>query len=225
MFCPQCGKELIEVEGNHICIDCQKIIIRTDGSISQPVTQTQQETEPIVNVETLKNAASSATVAAKKVKKPIWIRVALILVIVCFFFPFCTVSCGSETIEASGFEAMIGSSEDDIAANAFLIISILLIGLALVVSFASDSHNTPVAIAIISAVAAFFLFLFRVTLLSYYELMEHKAYVTVQTEWGWWACLLLLIAAVVLSVMWKKEKQSSSPPTPDPNPYGYGAVL
>lgn len=227
MFCPQCGKELIEIEGKHICTNCQEIVVHAEGAaVAQPTA-----TEPIVNVEALKHATGTATDVVKKAKKKTWLRVALVLALVCFFFPFCTVSCGSESIQASGFEAMIGSREDDLAANAFLIIALITTLGTLALSFAENA-SIPTATAVFSGVSAFMVFLFRVTIFAYYDLMEDRDYIHIETEWGWWACLLLLITAVVLAVMWQNESQStmtppsgSNPPPPQNNPYGYGAAL
>ena len=169
----------------------------------------------------------AAQPAAGGITKRLVAKIALVVSLICFFFPFVTVSCtytGEATKSTySGFELMtkIGADDDelfesgsadadDYSVNVFLIVAFASSALALVLLLVKISGKAPGILCTISAVS---LLLFMASFKLYYhfnELEEYAKYVEVENRFGIFLCLICVILAAILSFLDKKKKPAAT---------------
>ncbi len=131
------------------------------------------------------------------------IKLLLIIGMVCFIFPFATVSCGDVSASVSGFEAMTSlTMQDNLdvyvsdrAPNLFLIITFICGVIAVYKVRAKPIKGTAVTVT----VGAVCLLLFRISFVSYYDLEDYIDFVTLEFRWGWIISFLTYAAATVLA--------------------------
>lgn len=143
-------------------------------------------------------------------------KVAILCALIMFFMPFMMVSCSEMDAEETytGVELMVCSSEgdslissgevdeDDLSPNIWLIGACVLGIAALVVSFVKKAGFIP---AVLAAVSAVLLIIFRASFVSYYNLEEFERYLEIKTQWGYILCLILMIIGAVLSCIPQKK--------------------
>lgn len=207
MFCTKCGAQI--PDGSAHCTQC-----------GADLTQSRQQSDGVPAVQP---GVPAAQPAAGGISKRLVAKIALLVSLICFFFPFVTVSCtysGEETKSTySGFSLMtkIGTDDDelfesgsadadDYSVNVFLIVAFASSALALVLLLAKVSGKVP---GILSTVSAVSLLLFMVTFKLYYhfsDLEEYAKYVEVENRFGLILCLICVILAAILSFLDKKKK-------------------
>lgn len=157
------------------------------------------------------------------------IKVAILIGMVCFLFPFVLVRCdGEEELDMSGIEMMIKYSFDgdtdfeDEAPNYYLWIAFGLGIAGMVLAFRAKEENnhdlTPVG-ATMAGGAAFLLF-FRLSFMHFYALDEYGDSISVEYKWGWVLALLAYIAASAMAFLSKKFAIEPDSPIDDPHPTG-----
>lgn len=216
MFCTKCGAQI--PDGSAHCTQC-----------GADLTQSRQQlgVEPLQDVPAVQPGVPAAQPAAGGVTKRLIAKIALLVSLICFFFPFVTVSCtygGEETRSTySGFELMtkIGADDDellesgeadadDYSVNVFLIAAFAGSALALVLLLAKIKGKVP---GILSSVSAVSLLLFMATFKIYYhfdELEEYAKYVEVENQFGLVLCLICVIIAAILSFLDKEKKSDTT---------------
>ncbi len=185
--------------------------------------------------EKMQNGSETMTVGTLTFTK---IRVAKILILiglVCFAFPFLTVSCnminyeeqnysGFQIITASSVNHLLASQGSDIKipGNIFLLLAFLAGVLAfLFLILRKIIHHLPGKLrnvirrpasiphrvgGILSTVSAAFLLIFRLTIKTYYPLDESQwSVLMIETKFGFVLCLIVMAAAAVLCLTAKED--------------------
>ncbi|MCD7812270.1 MAG: zinc ribbon domain-containing protein [Ruminococcus sp.] len=190
MFCKNCGKPL--KEGAQFCNECGAKVTQTTQTAPPAQTDSGAALQPV-------QAAAPQTdsgAAPKKEKKeyPIWVpKLVVVIALICFFFPFMTVSCGVEevgssatVIELTGKDMIFGNSEtsedvadyydenydEDVDASTFNIFVCLAAILAVVSLFISKKYRSWGSSATIWS--AIFLVIFRLSAKSYYKIGDES---------------------------------------------------
>ena len=193
MYCKHCGAQL--PDGSAFCSACggQLDAVQPEKAVPAPVGS-------------VKPAAALSAVSITKL--------ALILALLAFFLPFVTVSCSSSESLSESYSGMemittLGSGNDELIAksgknaksNIFVIASFGCGAAAAVFLFRKDDRKKT---AILSAAAAGFLVIFRITFRMYYGLIikDYKDYIKVKTKFGLLFCILMF--AVVVCINWKE---------------------
>lgn len=131
-FCPECGKP---IEHNAVfCGGCGKALPEEVLSAGQP-TQPVQPNPVLPPPYTTSTAPAQAQVSAANVVSVV-IRVIAVVVLLCVFMPFATISCsGQELVTVSGIE--LGLAWTDAEAVELLQESVLIGALAIVPAIAA----------------------------------------------------------------------------------------
>lgn len=147
--------------------------------------------------------------AHKMTKKEIArvVKIAILVGMICFFFPFVLVSCeGEEIARSSGVEMMIKTSfsddydfdEDDqpnwILWGAF---GLGIAGLVLAIRAGEEASYNLIPAGEATAGGAALLLIFSMTFRRYYGLDDYGDSISVSYEWGW---ALALISYIVASI-------------------------
>ncbi len=184
MFCKECGKELSANE--KYCPNCG-----TPSVTPKEATVLSSLASVPEKKQTNATAAGSGTSASRpKLTTKTIMKRLLLAGMICFIFPFTTVSCSGEAFTFSGVEAMTAVTTQDnpdlseIGPNIFLIAAFILAAAALAVLCRkkSSSLKAPAIMATIGAVCEI---LFRTTFVSYYGLEEVKEAISINFRWGW----------------------------------------
>lgn len=201
----------------------------TSVAASEDVDSAAREVEPGESGENegaavLQQEADEEPKAAKNCRTAL--KLLFLAVLVCFFFPFITVSCAGETMEASGVNLMwasisdvydnAGYSDTDIAIdnseersgfdqfrldhNLILIFAALGALGGLISAFNKDKMKE---LAESAGVTAVLLLVFRISFFNYYIVEEYRETIKpfVGFAWGWWAAFLFALAALVVSLI------------------------
>ena len=179
-FCPKCGAKKEEKEAATL----------PSSSVNETHTSGQEQDAPQSG-----NKSSGQNRGM--------IKLLLIIGMVCFIFPFATVSCGDVSASVSGFEAMTSlTMQDNLdvyvsdrAPNLFLIITFICGVIAVYKVRAKPIKGTAVTVT----VGAVCLLLFRISFVSYYDLEDYIDFVTLEFRWGWIISFLTYAAATVLA--------------------------
>ncbi len=215
MFCRNCGKELRD--GAEFCGNCgMKIAIDPSGEDSVH--------NLIMNVDSPEKTTTSGTIQSSQTntekvdKKHIAIAIAVLvaprllvlIAIICFFFPFMSVSCGGYSTDISGIDMIFGDSsvseqveyysdgENDGSLFNWFILLAALLALDGLVNLNSKSAAES------SGYSALFLIIFRITAKWYYKIGDTRLSEVddsmIHVEFGgalYWAIILLCIAALI----------------------------
>ena len=214
MFCMQCGKPI--PDESTVCPECG-------------AQQAAAPTPPSNAASTVSSAAQTATAAASgavskfmALPKRTIAKIAILLAMISFFFPFVTVSCsgGGKNLEEtySGFELittagsdddeLLDESGDDGKTNIWLIGGFVAAAAGLVVLCLKKKPSIGAAC---SAVGIACLWLFNLTFKSYYDIKgtEFEQYINLDFRWGLSLCRLLLFAAIICCLLAHNEEKSS----------------
>ena len=123
MICKKCGKEL---END----------VKTCEHCGAPVTN-EMET-----ITADKGAELSAQVTEKKGDSKPLNKIILLALEICFFLPFCTISCGSYSVTITGITATFGNSSEDIAPAIYPAILFIMPLIALILIFRNGLNKT-----------------------------------------------------------------------------------
>ena len=183
------------------------------------------------------NSSETITVGGKTITKKILAKLVILISLICFIFPFVSVSCntmGDTKKNYSGLQLMIpvGQEDDELASesdknfapNIFLWLAFIAGILTLLVLMAHifwgklpDSITTKLNFisnnpsrfsAITSAIGAVCLLLFRISFMSYYKLSDYKDYITVKSKFAFILSFILMLACAVLCFL---SKENNSP--------------
>ena len=143
MFCEECGKKIddrarfCEYCGTPVAIDIPQP--QEQVPAQPPISSQYQPLEAHRRPRTDEPYEDDTKKNLSMVKK-----IILIALEICFFLPFCTVSCGNYSIDISGFTATFGSSEYDMDIGAAIYPGILFILpiIALILIFKAQSDRT-----------------------------------------------------------------------------------
>lgn len=181
-----------------LCWNCKRPV-NGDMSIMQSVDHSAptDEQSPSTPTSQKKNAFRAA-------------KLLVLAAMICFIFPFATVSC-SETVPLSGFEIMTTLSLhsdvqeeilSDIPLNVFLIFAWVFYLLFFYSTRAQNILQKPEAFqqkyhcGVLSA-ATICLLIFRLSAGTYYDIVDYIEEGYVEFAWGWWAATLCSAAAAV----------------------------
>lgn len=182
------------------------------------------ETSKSEEVATLPQEEAGEPEAAKSCRTVL--KLLFLAILVCFFFPFVTVSCAGQTEELSGVNLLFASFSENIdnAAgfdadvpiesgeelsgfdrfrldhNIILIIAVVC-ALSGLVTASSDKMKELIGSALLTAGS---LLAFRLLFLEYYNVAaEYREMVgsMIEFSWGWWVAFLLALAAVVVALI------------------------
>ncbi len=167
-----------------------------------------------------------------------FIKIALIIAMICIFCPFIMVSCDSMTVEYSGVELALGMEigeeqssvdDDEFPPNVFVIASFVMGVISVIMIFNEYADDNPRfnAVTVCSAIAAICLVLFRFTFVSYYRLQEDAQYLEIKEKWGWIISIVCYLAAAVLAYYtktiiaqyWEAERLRKNREYAESNPY------
>lgn len=152
----------------------------------------QEGLNEIVTTETTKPTFAGLT------KKGL-VKAILLVGLICFFFPFVTVSCSTEKATMSGAELAFNTSfekndkitEED-KVNYYLIAAI---GFAAIGILLADTKGMMKAAGVSSLGGALALVLFRTNFVSFYDLSKYEDLIKIEYRWGWFLCLFIFIGA------------------------------
>lgn len=210
-YCIHCGKEL--PESAKFCPKCGAKKETGAASVSPPSgydeTNTSSQPSPAPHAE----SAPTSNEQGRGL-----VKLLLIISLVCFIFPFATVSCGDISASVSGLEAMTSLTlQDDLdvyvsdrTPNSFLIIAFVL-GVAAVCKVQGKSIKGS---AIMATLGAICLLLFRFSFVSYYDLENYIDFVTLEFRWGWILSILSYATGAVLAWLyyWQELELSKTVP-------------
>lgn len=154
------------------------------------------------------------------------LKLLFLAILVCFFFPFVTVSCAGQTEELSGVNLLFASFSENIdnAAgfdadvpiesgeelsgfdrfrldhNIVLIIAVVF-ALGGLVTASGDKMKELIGSALFTAGS---LLAFRLLFLEYYNVAEEYREMVgamIEFSWGWWVAFLLALAAVAVALI------------------------
>ena len=117
MFCEKCGKEL--EDGVKFCEHCGAPVAEDAGKIMPANAHTE------FSGQTTEKKDSCATIK----------KIILFALEICFFLPFCTISCSSYSVTITGLTATIGDSSNDIDPGIYPVLLFLLPLVALILIF------------------------------------------------------------------------------------------
>ena len=193
-YCIRCGQEL--PESAKFCPKCgaPKVEKKAEASPSSGISGTYSSNQ----TQSISYSASKPNGHNRGL-----IKLLLVIGMVCFIFPFATVSCGDVSASVSGFEAMTSLTMQDHldvyvsdrAPNLFLIITFICGVIAVYKVRAKPIKGTAVTVT----VGAVCLLLFRISFVSYYDLEDYIDFVTLEFRWGWIISFLTYAAATVLA--------------------------
>lgn len=206
MFCPNCGKQLDPDE--KFCAGCGASVTAETNHIQGTAAPAQNAGYSQPAVPTIQRSTGSA------LSMSLIAKILVLIAMVCFFFPFMSVSCsGVTTTELSGFEMVIGSSEaqkdlEDYGEESSRgdTLNIFVIGAAVFGVIALIARKKKITMPC-SALSAAALVVFRITATSYYKIgdMTLKEYIKqdmITVNFGfalYLAIILFILAAVVFS--------------------------
>ena len=192
--CIRCGQEL--PESAKFCPKCgaPKVEKKAEASPSSGISGTYSSNQ----TQNISYSASKPNGHNRGL-----IKLLLVIGMVCFIFPFATVSCGDISASVSGLEAMTSlTMQDNLdvyvsdrAPNLFLIIAF---GLGAVAIYKARDRAIK-GTAAMTTIGAVCLLLFRASFVSYYELEDYINLVTLEFRWGWIVSTLTYSAAAILS--------------------------
>lgn len=220
MFCKNCGKPL--KEGAQFCNECGAKVTQTTQTAPPAQTNSGAASQPV-------QAAAPQTdsgAAPKKEKKeyPIWVpKLVVVIALICFFFPFMTVSCGVEevgssatVIELTGKDMIFGNSEtsedvadyydenydEDVGASTFNFFVCLAAIFAVISLLFGKKHKLWGSFTGLSVI---FLVIFRLSAKSYYKIGDESLKELVKSGMfdvsfgaAFYIALILLIVATCL---------------------------
>lgn len=205
MICKKCGKEL--ENDAQFCDNCGTPVTGEVEVVPEaefiPVGQhtggSPQETETQDNFKTIR-------------------KVILLALEICFFLPFCTISCGGYSITMTGLNATIGNSSEDIAPAIYPAILFLMPLIALILIFKNRlnrteeeerlSDNFSLATGIID-LAVLLIFYIHVTAKVGSEIGSDSVSEVLSFKFGYVLEVLLNIALVTMLVYQRKGKGNS----------------
>lgn len=204
-YCTCCGQEL-----HDSAVFCPKCGAKneTSGMASSPSSGTSQPPP----------AAQTAKTSQKSIgQKKCLVKLLLIIGMVCFIFPFATVSCADVSATVSGLEAMTSlTTQDSFNAyiseenpNLFLIFAFAF-GIAAIWKMRTKSVMRS---AITATFGALCLLAFRMSFVSYYGLSDYINVITLKFRWGWILSFLTYTAAAVLAWRYYLQEKNVAKPT------------
>ena len=193
-YCIHCGQEL--PESAKFCPKCGAQ--RAEGKAATSPSSSSGGTDSSGRAQDVSHSDSKSSGQNRGL-----IKLLLVIGMVCFIFPFATVSCGDITASVSGLEAMTSlTMQDNLdvyvsdrAPNLFLILAFVL-GIVAVYKTQAKSIKGTAATATVGTVC---LLLFRTSFVSYYDLGDYINLVTLEFRWGWILSILTYAVAAVLS--------------------------
>ena len=145
-------------------------------------------------------------------------KIILLALEICFFLPFCTISCGGSSITITGLTATIGNSNEDIAPVIYPAILFLMPLIALILIFKNRlnrteeeerlSDNFSLATGIID-LAVLLIFYIHVTAKVGSEIGSDSVSEVLSFKFGYVLEVLLNIALVAMLVYQRKGKGNS----------------
>lgn len=196
MFCPMCGKDIGDKKIKY-CPMCGSPVSVDSASTQASGESFQQSSQQTGN--------QGITTDIRRIAK-----LLLIVSMICFFFPFVTVSCSGEQFTYSGFEVatkIITDEEksfeefEDFSPNIYLIGTLVLAAVGLCFAWNKKNYKNTTKMAIIgcSAGGAICLGLFRSTFFDYYDFGYLSNALRVEFEFGWTASLISLCGAALMA--------------------------
>ena len=135
------------------------------------------------------------------------VKISLILALICFLFPFVTVSCEGESKSYKGIEFMTGiemgidedegpyMNKSDNPVNYWLIGAFVLGFVGMILGFTDDNGDKMIPIAILSALGLAALTAFRMTFVGFYELEDYADYIDIDYKIGWIGAVVMFVIA------------------------------
>lgn len=207
MYCGHCGAELRP--GDKMCPQCGYLVLDTQQSSEAQEVQSSVAASEIASAQEA-SLTEKPVEQKKKFHLATKFKLALVIALACFIFPFATVSCAGEVITASGYEIMTATSladEDEIAftdfqlvevkTNAYLVIAFLMGAVGIALARKEKPLKVP---CIFSTGGAICLILFRTNFYSYYHVNEMKELFALDFRWGWWASFVSFAVATLIAL-------------------------
>lgn len=167
MFCPKCGNPI--QPGGAFCSKCGNPTGYTNpnpNNYNNPVPPPS----PYVNAQ---NGTQHNTLGGVIIAK-----IIVVIALICFFFPFMTVSCAGSSHEITGTDMIFGDEDlkdemDDRSGSGWFNIFLCGAGICGVLALLASKSN-PDGGAITSGIAFVLLIIFRLSATSYYEIEGTK---------------------------------------------------
>ena len=198
MFCEKCGKEL--EDGVKFCEHCGAPIAEDAGKIMPANAHTE------FSGQTTEKKDSCATIK----------KIILFALEICFFLPFCTISCSRYSVTITGLTATIGDSSNDIDPGIYPVLLFLLplVALILIFKYQSDktaeaeriSDNFSLAAGILD-LAVLLAFYLQITYEIKREIGSDRVSDVLSFKMGYLLEVILNIALVILYFYQKSSKE------------------
>lgn len=212
-FCGKCGAKTSAADSENAAGNTLPAVAVTQSSDND--NNNDNEDKPETTEDSSETTETAGVIGFLAIP-----RVLVLIAIICFFFPFMTVSCGATGMDISGTDMIFGNDEiveyvenatDDNDASLFNWF-ILIAGICSLTGLIITNHKDA---AIYSSLSSAFLIVFRITAEWYYSIGDTPLSETdgmIRVDYGgalYAAIILQLIAAgIYLFIGWARNEKS-----------------